>query len=86
MSRKVQIEVDEDLYNMLRIIALKKKVSLEETIKEALENYVELENRRIRGEVKKDSIWKIIGKGTLDQDASQDEAWGLAEWLENELE
>ncbi|MFA4646270.1 ribbon-helix-helix protein, CopG family [Pyrococcus kukulkanii] len=52
MSRKVQIEVDEDLYNMLRIIALKKKVSLEEIIKEALENYVELENRRIRGEVK----------------------------------
>ncbi|CUX76838.1 hypothetical protein CHITON_0059 [Thermococcus chitonophagus] len=67
---------------MLRIIALRKRMSLKEVMREALKRYVELESEKLEDDIKKDPIWKIIGKGKLDPHASQDETWGLVEWPE----
>ena len=79
--KHVQTELDEELYNMLRLISLREGKSLKEVLREAVEAYVEINEEKIRKEGENDPIWKAFGVVELKgRKTSHDDDWGVVEW------
>ncbi|WCN27256.1 hypothetical protein [Thermococcus kodakarensis] len=78
-TKHIQAEIDERLYLMLKSISIRTGKPLKELLQEAIEKYVEIEEKELKQKAKNDPIWKIVGKGELEENASEDEEWGLTE-------
>ncbi|NJE60979.1 hypothetical protein [Thermococcus sp. 21S7] len=79
-TKHVQTEIDENLYLMLKMIAIRKGEPLKNILREAIERYVESEEKNLRENLKTDPIWKLVGAGELEENASESEDWGIVEW------
>lgn len=76
-TKHIQAEIDERLYLMLKSISIRTGKPLKELLQEAIEKYVEIEEKELKQKAKNDPIWKIVGKGgELEENASEDEEWG----------
>ncbi|QDA32370.1 hypothetical protein FH039_05890 [Thermococcus indicus] len=79
-TKHVQTEIDESLYLMLKMIAIRKREPLKEVLREAIERYIEAEENTLTKNLKSDPIWKLVGRGELEENASESEGWGTVEW------
>ena len=73
-AKSVQMMVDEETHNLLRGISQRKKMSLEEVVKDALTDYISKYEEE--AEVETDTIFKLIGSfETKEGDWSERDDW-----------
>ena len=73
-TKSVQMMVDEGTHSLLRSISQRKKMSLEEVVKDALTDYISKYEKE--AEVETDTIFKLIGSfETKEGDWSERDDW-----------
>ena len=80
MVMHVQTELDEGLYKELKKIAIMRRKSLKEVVREAIARYVAENKREVEDRIEKDSIWKAVGVFEAEEDTSERDDWGCVDW------
>ncbi|HJH26760.1 MAG TPA: hypothetical protein C5S37_08305 [Methanophagales archaeon] len=73
-TKNVQMNVDEVTHNLLKSISQRKKMSLEDIVKDAIAEYIRKYKKGV--EVEKDAIFELIGSfETKEGDWSERDDW-----------